>query len=111
MARLTAQERLWRSIAECDVQRTLTETADALGAIWHHETDSRRTKRGWPDLAIPVAPVFWVIECKKELEQLEPPQAVWAAAVSACTEVRYRLVRPSNLAEVVEEITRERSGA
>jgi len=107
--RLTSQELLWRAQLESAVQRTLTDTADALCVSWHHETDSRKSKRGWPDLAIAAYPVLWIIECKKEMEQLEPEQEVWRDMVERCREVRYRLARPSNVAEIADEIVAGRT--
>ena len=111
--RLSQEERLYRGLKEASVQLTLTDLAAALGGLSHHETDSRRTHRGWPDLAMPIPSppgrppghgTLWVIECKKELEQLEPPQLVWAEAVQGCNRVEYRLARPSNLTAIVAEI-------
>lgn len=104
MTRLTPVERLLRAIEESSVQKTLTDTSDALGALWHHEVDSRRSKRGLPDVITPVGRVLWLIECKKELEHLKPEQVAWGEALKQCTEVRYRVVRPSTLSEVIDEI-------
>ncbi len=108
MPRLSAQDRLYRALLESTVQKTLTDTAEALGAPWHHEVDSRKSRRGLPDVITPVAPVLWVIECKKELEQLEPDQVRWAEALLACTRVEYRIARPSNVGQIVDEINASR---
>lgn len=37
---------------EADFQRRVTDYCDHLGLKWHHETDSRRSKAGFPDLVI-----------------------------------------------------------
>ena len=107
--RLTSQETLWRAQLESAVQQTLTDTAEALSVSWHHETDSRKSRRGWPDIAIAAYPVLWIIECKKEVEQLEPEQRVWREDLVRCREVRYRVARPSNVGEIVDEIVKGRA--
>ena len=103
-ARLTATEKLWRAIPESAVQQTLTDTAEALASPWHHETDSRKSRRGWPDLAMPLPPVLWIVECKKELEPLEPEQVCWSEFLRRCTRVEYRIARPSNVGRIAEEL-------
>lgn len=102
--RLSDYERWMRSQLEHDVQETLRKQALAFGFPYHHETDSRKSPEGFPDTVIPVPPVLWVIECKKEMGKLEPAQERWAEGVQACTEVEYRIARPSNVASIVEEI-------
>lgn len=102
--RLSDYERWMRSQLEHEVQNSLRKFAEDLQFVYHHETDSRKSPEGFPDTVIPVPPVLWVIECKKEVGKLEPPQERWAEAVLACTEVEYRLARPSNVAAIVEEM-------
>ena len=39
-------------MTEGDLQQRITDLCDWLHLKWHHETDSRRTRKGWPDLVI-----------------------------------------------------------
>ena len=39
-----------KSGSEAQWQRTVTDFADLCGWNWRHETDSRKSKPGWPDL-------------------------------------------------------------
>ena len=38
--------------SEKELQDAITGLADELGLWWHHETDSRKSGRGWVDLVI-----------------------------------------------------------
>jgi hypothetical protein len=110
MTRLTAQERLWRSVSEATVQSTLQEAANVLGALWFHDTDARRDAAGWPDVAltVPGSGTLYLLECKTETARLRPEQMLWGLALLGCDRVVYDVVRPSNLQEIIEKIARGR---
>lgn len=40
------------TLSEAQFQRRVCDLCDWLGLRWHHETDSRRSKPGFPDLVI-----------------------------------------------------------
>lgn len=108
MPKLTAQEQLWRTVAEAEVQEQLRQLADLLHAPYHHETDSRKSPKGWPDTAIATPPVLWIIEAKTETGRLKPEQLQWALVLQECRRVEYRLARPSGMEKIMQEIIRER---
>lgn len=66
--------------------------------------------RGWPDTALCVPPILWVIEAKREVGRFKPEQIVWGEALKQCTRVEYRVARPSNVQDIVDEINAMRRG-
>lgn len=83
-------------MSESDLQRAVTGMADWMRVTWHHETDSRKSKGGLPDLVLVGRRCeFW--ELKRETERLRPEQAEWLAAIAACEGITGRVVRPSDL--------------
>ncbi len=81
-ARLTDEERLLRAVPEAQVQLTLTDGFTYLGYQWHHETDSRLSPSGMPDLFAIHPVTAWMVICevKKEKGKLRPQQRVWLQA-------------------------------
>jgi hypothetical protein len=74
---------------EASFQRAVTDLCDWYGLRWHHEVDSRKSKRGLPDLVIigsqreggPVA-VLWR-ELKADDGKLRPDQNAWGGDLVA----------------------------
>jgi hypothetical protein len=66
-------------MTEAELQRKITDLCDWLRLKWHHETDSRKSKRGFPDLVIagPGGVVF--AELKGPKGKLSKEQAEWLA--------------------------------
>lgn len=112
-----------RAVSEAAVQRTITDALNTFGYVWHHETDSRRSPSGLPDLNGWHPETLWSvhIEVKRELGRLSPAQMRFLAAMGAsiyyillpditfvCVlEEWHRMVavaRPSNLDEVIAAI-------
>lgn len=59
-----------------EVQAAIIELADRLGYMHHHETDSRKTNPGFPDLVIAGHGLILFIECKGQREKLRPARVV-----------------------------------
>ncbi len=112
MARLSDSERFLRAITESTVQETIRDAASVLGALYFHDQDSRRNPSGWPDVAltIPGSGVLWLLELKTETGRLKPEQMAWGLSLLGCDRIRYEVVRPSNLTEIITEIARGRNG-
>ena len=80
--------------------------------LFFHVFDSRKTVgAGMPDTpALRAKPVeFWWFELKTERGRLSPKQKVWKAVLEGLEEatgglVKYRLLRPSGWAALVEEL-------
>ena len=83
-----------RSISEAALQKSLIEVAEMHGWSWHHETDSRRSKAGFPDLVC-VHPHHGLVflELKSERGYLSPEQKEWRD-VLVMAGVRYYVFRP-----------------
>lgn len=65
--------------SEADLQATLVEALELLGWRVHHETDSRRTSPGWPDLfAAHRGSGWWLaLELKASTGQVTSDQIAW----------------------------------
>jgi hypothetical protein len=63
-------------VNEAQWQRRITDLCDVLGLKWHHETDSRRSKSGYPDLSI-CGHGFLFAELKTERGKVSPEQQDW----------------------------------
>jgi hypothetical protein len=108
-SRLTNREHLLRSVPESDVQATLTEALEAFGYLWHHETDSRRSNAGLPDIIAVhyVTGALGFIECKTEVGRLRADQVAWRDALRRVQGISYSVARPSTLDAIVERLARE----
>lgn len=88
---------------ERDWQRRITDSCDYLGLTYHHETDSRRSRAGFPDLVIvgPGGVVF--AELKAERGRVRPQQQEWIVALKeAGAEVH--IWRPSDWNAVLDRL-------
>lgn len=67
---------------ELEYQATITDLLDLLGWKWHHETDSRRTHPGWPDL-FAIHPNGWALwlEVKSATGAITEDQIGWLKAL------------------------------
>lgn len=63
-------------MSEDAFQRRITDLCDWLHLRWHHETDSRRSKRGFPDLVIVGYRVIFV-ELKSDTGRVSFDQLGW----------------------------------
>lgn len=82
---------------EAEFQDTVTEMADRLGWRWHHETDSRRSEAGFPDLVLvhPNHGVLW-LELKTAKGRVRAEQHNWIYALQQAGQ-RAFVVRPADL--------------
>lgn len=84
---------------EEQLQRAITDLCDLLHLKWHHETDSRRSKAGFPDLVIcgPRGVIF--AELKAPKGRVKPAQQEWIDALHAAGQMAY-VWRPDDITEV-----------
>lgn len=61
---------------EAQWQQRITDTCDLYGLVWHHETDSRRSKAGFPDLVI-VGNSTIFAELKTDRGRVSTAQQFW----------------------------------
>lgn len=66
---------------EDEFAKRIEETMDWLGLRWHHETDSRKSKAGFPDYCIvgPFGVLF--LEIKSTKGKVSPEQRKWLTAI------------------------------
>ena len=84
-----------RAMTEDELQTTITELLDRFKIRWHHETDSRRSKSGLPDLIIVGRQVeFW--ELKAQGGKVTSEQGAFLSDLVAAG-VKARVVRPMDL--------------
>ncbi len=64
-------------MTEAQWQRRITDLCNLLGLKWHHETDSRKSKKGFPDLVIvgPGGTLF--AELKSDTGRVSAEQREW----------------------------------
>jgi len=79
---VTASRAMAATMSEANLQDTVTGMADVLGLRVHHETDSRRSRAGFPDLVIVGNRVLFV-ELKRQDGRLRPEQRAWLDALIA----------------------------
>jgi hypothetical protein len=66
-----------RSTEEKDFQKKVTDLCDYLHLKWHHETDSRRSKKGFPDLLIAGPGGVLFVELKSAKGKTTAEQEEW----------------------------------
>jgi hypothetical protein len=95
-------------MSEAQFQKRITDYCDLLGLKWHHETDSRKSKKGFPDLVIAGRGGVIFAELKAQKGRVTNAQADWIGAVLLGGGRAY-VWRPSDWPEV-EQILRELAG-
>lgn len=73
------QDQMTLAWSEEQLQDHVCQLLDAGGWTWHHETDSRRSKAGFPDLVM-LHPRWGVLlwrELKSEKGRVRPDQQRW----------------------------------
>lgn len=81
----------------------LRELAEALGWLVHHETDSRRTSEGWPDLVLVRGAEIIIAELKSEKGKVTVAQGVWLDRLAICG-IETHVWRPSQMEEIAERL-------
>lgn len=98
--------RLDGSMSEAELQGVIIEMAELYGWVWHHETDSRRTRPGFPDLVLVRPPTVMFIECKTVRGRIRPDQQTWLDALEGCDRVVSSVVRPGDLDDLTTALMR-----
>lgn len=83
------------ALPEAAFQRRVTDLCDVLRLRWHHETDSRRSRAGFPDLVICGPGGVAFVELKAEGGRLSDEQIDWLTALRTAGQAAY-VWRPSN---------------
>lgn len=75
-------KRKWNIVREDEFAKRIEETCDWLGLTWHHETDSRKSKAGFPDYCIVGYSVMF-LEIKSSKGKVSPKQQEWIDRLAA----------------------------
>lgn len=90
-------------MTETQFQTRITDLCDYLGLKWHHEVDSRKSKRGWPDLVIAGPSGVLFVELKTETGRISTEQRQWLDhLVTAGAHVR--VWRPQHWADIAHDL-------
>jgi len=85
-----------KAMTEDELQDAITGMLDHHGIPWHHEVDSRKSKRGLPDLLIfGRRVVFW--ELKTQTGRVTPEQHTLLTRIVRAENGSARVVRPMDL--------------
>ena len=87
-----------RRTEEAEFQRKVTDLCDYLHLKWHHETDSRRSKKGFPDLLIAGPGGVLFVELRSEKGRITPEQREWLDQLHRAG-ANVHVWRPSNFNE------------
>lgn len=90
---------------EAQWQERITDLCDLLGLKWHHETDSRKSKSGFPDLVICGLNGVIFAELKTEKGRVTAAQEEWLAMLINAR-VECYVWRPSDWFEVYHRLHR-----
>ena len=72
-----------QALSEASLQRLVTDMCDLMRLRWHHETDSRRSKPGFPDLVIVGPGGVLYRELKAQKGRVRREQKQWLADLTA----------------------------
>lgn len=88
--------------SEAKFQREVTDLLDLRHWRWHHEVDSRKSKRGLPDIIAVRRDRLIFIELKTKRGVLTDDQIGWLCDVKqmACHQVEVYIWRPNDWTEI-----------
>jgi hypothetical protein len=69
-------------MSEAQFQQRITDLCDWLHVKWHHETDSRRSKAGFPDLVLCGPRGIAFVELKTEKGKVTKAQTEWLESIA-----------------------------
>ena len=90
-------------MSEAQWQQRITDTCDLLGLKWHHETDSRRSRKGFPDLVIAGPGGLIFAELKSQKGKVRAEQEEWIGALLT-SGARAYIWRPQDWPLVVQAL-------
>ncbi len=91
---------------EKDFQAAIVKEAKANGWLCFHVHNSRKSERGWPDLAMARGNRLLLWELKTATGTLDAPQRSWGEVLAAIGgTVEYAVKRPADWPVIVRELT------
>lgn len=98
----TAAEVMLGQITEREFQAEVLQLAALFGWRCYHPFDSRRSTRGWPDLALLRGDRLVFAELKSMAGKVRPEQQEWLDELALVPGVESYLWRPSDLDAIAE---------
>lgn len=92
------------TMPERALQSAIVQAAKALGWKVHFVWNSRHSPEGWPDVLCVKNGVILVYELKTEKGRMRPMQQEWLDALNGATVQTSRVIRPSDLDDVLREL-------
>lgn len=93
-------------MTEAEYQDLITQLCDVLGLLYHHETDSRKSPKGFPDLCIVGAEgqgvLFLELKGDRKGAKASPDQVKWIDRLQK-SGVRAYVVYPKDW-EIVQDL-------
>lgn len=101
----TAKEHMLSKMSEAELQGMAIQLAEVLHLQYHHETDSRRSRKGFPDCVF-AGPhgVVWV-EFKNAKYKVSPEQQAWIDMLVSSGQTAY-VARPADWSKVEADLLR-----
>ncbi len=84
-------------IPEAGFQRTVIDAALANGWLVFHDNDSRKNRKGFPDLVLVRPPVVLFLELKTEEGDPTDEQQEWIDKLKRCNIIEADVARPHHL--------------
>lgn len=101
----TAKEHMLAKMSEAELQGMAIQLAETLHLEYHHETDSRRSRKGFPDVVFagPNGVIF--VEFKNAKRAVTPEQITWLHMLQMSGQVAY-VARPADWPRVEADLLR-----
>ncbi len=93
-------------MTEAELQSLITDACDLHSWLWHHETDSRKSNAGYPDLTVVRGRHILHMELKSERGRLTIEQQMWMDALARVDTIASAVVRPCDADAVLERLAR-----
>lgn len=92
------------TMPERALQSAIVQAARSLGFFCYFTWNSRHSPEGFPDLILVKNGVILVYELKTEKGRMRPMQQEWLDALNGATVQTSRVIRPSDLDDVLREL-------
>lgn len=91
---------------ESELQKWVEDLATYCGWMWYHNSDSRRSPSGLPDLILMKPPLLLFKELKKlgRRHTLKPEQSTWIAGLTECG-LEAGVWTPAEIPEIWQTLT------
>ena len=102
MTATTTRRAIDATLSEGEWQQQIIDYAELRGWMVFHDTDSRKNRRGFPDLVLIRPPDVIFLECKTEAKRSKPSpeQAEWIRKLKLCRRIQADIARPRHWPDI-----------